>query len=669
MTSPPDTSSRVRRTNRDNIYQAKRKMKYIQFDNTKLPNLEYSLFKEILQTNRAGGYMSTSIIGCNTRKYHGLLVCPLEEFGGESFVMLSSMQCSLELSGQEKLFNLGVQEYKGEYFEPKGHKYMIGYTAEPTSTMTYRVGGVMITQQYVLAENESQIMIRYTVDEASEKFTMRLKPFLAFRSIHALTQENMALNTRYEEVDGGVKFHLYESLPSLYIQGNKKMEFVGMPDWYRDVEYIKERYRGYGYREDLYVPGYFELELKEGDSFVISASLNETASKGLKTKFTREVGNRNAKDSMKNMLINAAQQFIQHNADGTVMLKAGYHWKMPQLRDMFVALPGLAIFQKDKKVYEEILKTSIPNLRRLYIKDASLNNTSIDIPLWFFNCVNELERYFGKTFKTSDYYDVMKEIVELYWEGIPGKMSRLDNGLLYARQEGHAQTWMNSTTSNGTLVTPRYGCAVEVNALWYNAIATALEVAKGKKDKKFAETWEPRLEQVRRSFEETFVNGVGYLYDYVDNNYKSLSLRPNMVIAAGLKNSPLTREQKKEILDFATKELLTPRGLRSLSPNDPKYKGAIEGGEDERALAQHQGTAYPWLLGFYADAMIDVHRNTGISQIRRIVEGMEPELQFHCIGTLSEQYNGNPPFSAKGAISMAWNVAAMLKLINIIEPK
>lgn len=641
-------------------------MNYIQFDTSKLPNLEYSLFKEFVRTNRSGAYMSTSILGCNTRKYHGLLVCPLEKFGGESYVMLSSLQCSVIQN--EKIFNLGIQQYKGDYFEPKGHKYMCDYSSAPTTKLTHRVGGVVISQEFILAGHENQVLIKYTLEDAHTPTTLRLKPFLAFRSIHELTHENMVADTHYTEVENGAKFQLYKELPELYIQANKKVDYIAMPDWYRDVEYIKERYRGYDYTEDLYVPGYFEFPIKKGESVVVSASLFEAAPGGLKTKFTNEVKHRTPKDSMLHFLMNAGQQFIERKND-TIMLKAGYHWKKPQLRDMYVALAGLAAYQDDKKVYAEIFEESLKNLKKLYIDEAAMNNTSIDVPLWFFYCINEMERFMPKQIDAKKHFDLMNALLNHYWNGVPGKMHRQDNGLIYARNEGEPQTWMNAKTSWGMLVTPRYGCAVEVNGLWYNAIATTLEVAKKLKKKDFIDTWQPRLDQVGAAFINTFCNDKGYLYDYVDCDYKSESVRPNMLIAAALKYSPLSKEQKKQVLDTTTRELLTPRGIRSLSPNDEKYLASIDGNENERLLRLHQGPAYPWLLSFYGDLMVDIHHNSGISQIKRIVETWEPELQDHGLGTIGERYNGNPPHQVKGAISMAWNVAAILKLMKLIETK
>ncbi len=498
---------------------------------------------------------------------------------------------------------------------------------------------------------------------------MKLRPFLAFRNVHELTHQNLDADTHYNSVENGASFCLYKGFPNLYIQGSKPMDFVAMPDWYRDVEYLQERYRGYGYREDLYVPGFFELKMQEGDSIVISASLEPTNTKQLKAKFTREEKKRPAKDSLLSVLINAAQQFTEREADGQLMLKAGFHWKRPQLRDTFLALPGLLIYQKDRKPFDEILRTCLPNLRRLYIEQASTNNTSIDIPLWFFRCLNEMERFRDDKFDKAEYYDTMKDLLEHYWTGVPGKMHRLDNGLIYARNEGHPQQWMNAQTSYGHMVTPRYGCTVEVNALWYDAIATTLEVAERKKDKAFIEIWKPRLDQIGKAFLDTFLKPDGTLYDRTDGEYKSPKLRANQIIAAGLKYSPLSREQKKAIVDQATSKLLTPYGLRSLSPESEEYHGAVEGDEDERAICAHQGTAYPWLLSFYADALMAVHKNSCMAQLRRLAEGFEDVVKDHGIGSISESYNGNPPYKSEGCISMATSVAAVLKLLKLIEPK
>ncbi|MCA1745927.1 MAG: glycogen debranching enzyme N-terminal domain-containing protein, partial [Bacteroidales bacterium] len=225
-------------------------MTYLNLDKTKLVNLEYSLSREVIRTNRAGSYSSTTVIGCNTRKYHGMLVCPIDHFGGGRFVLLSSLDISLVQ--HQQVFNLGIRKYQGSHYDPKGHKYMESYEMEITPKRVYRVGGMLLTTELLMVESEDQLLMKVTLVEAHSPTLIRFKPFLAFRSIHDLTQQNMVANTRYEPVDNGVKVQMYEGFPHLHMQLSKDNEFLAMPDWYRGVEYTKEQHRGYPFKEDLY---------------------------------------------------------------------------------------------------------------------------------------------------------------------------------------------------------------------------------------------------------------------------------------------------------------------------------------------------------------------------------------------------------------------------------
>lgn len=641
-------------------------MKYTQVDKTKLVNLEYTLFREILRTNRAGAYSSTTIIGCNTRKYHGLLVCPINDTSDERYVMLSSLQCSV--IQRDKIFNLGIQQYQGNHFDPKGHKYIWDFETSPTPKLTYRVGGVLISQELLLSANEHQVLLRYTLLEAHSATKLRLKPFLAFRNIHDLTSQNLLADTHYKEINNGISIKLYPNMPALHIQCNKENEFVPIPDWYRDVEYMKEQHRGYHYREDLYVPGYFEVGIEKGESIVIAAGLKETATGGLKAKFTREVKARVPRYTMLNNLINAAQQFVV-NQNNHATLIAGYHWYKDQLRDTLVALPGLTLYQDDKKPFLHILETSIEAIREKYIlqKGVPSHLEDVDVPLWLFHTLNECQHICSKTNLIAKYYPFLKEILEFYKRGIPEQLQLLENGLIDARRDNIPLTWMNAM-ANQKPVTPRQGSPVEVNALWYNAIATLLNEAKQQGDDPFIASWQPILDKLNISFPENYwYSEKGYLYDNLDKDARDKALRPNQIIAAALPHSPLTKEQKKSILDTVMGELMTPKGVRSLSPQDPKYKGAIEGNEEQRSMALHQGVAYPWLIAFVADAQLTINHRSAISVLNRIIEEFESEMTEHCMGTISECFNGNPPHQGKGAISMAWNVAALLRIIHITE--
>lgn len=641
-------------------------MAYFELDKTKLINLEYSLFREILRTNRAGAYSSTTLVNCNTRKYHGLLVIPIEQFNYERFVLLSNLDVSV--IQHDKIFNLGLRKYQGNHYEPKGHKYIRNFEIENIPKITYRVGGVVLSSEILLVEKEEQVLLRYTLEEAHSPTTLRFKPFLAFRSVHQLTQENLEANTRFEKVENGVKLKLYESLPELNLQLNKPGEFVPAPDWYRNIEYIKEFERGYNYLEDLYVPGYFEVSIEKGESIVFSASTSLAKSAGLKAKFTRESNKRIPRDTLINNLRNSAQQFILQKGDHAELV-AGYHWYGSRLRDTLVALPDLTLYQTDHDVFEEILATTIKRLHDEYLsKNADHENIkNADVPLWLFYTLEKCIENCNQTDIWQIHGQTLKLILDYYRHSQSPYIHLTNNGLIYAKKQGIPLTWMDAIVEEQP-VTPRYGMPVELNALWYNAIAFSLAQAEAAGDKKFVKEWKPFLAQVGSAFVETYWNARhGYLADCIDGDYKDFSIRSNQIFAASLTYSPLDDEQRKSIIDLVKKELLTPKGLRTLSPSDPKYRGTIERVPFSRDLALHQGCVWPWLFGFFAEGYLKIHKRGGAPFIKRIMEGFEEEMYEHCLGTIPEFFTGTPPHKGKGAISMAWNVAAILKVIKLTE--
>jgi predicted glycogen debranching enzyme len=296
-------------------------MSYIKFDKAQVVNLEYSLGREMIRTNRAGSYSSTTLVSCNTRKYHGLLICPVDEMGGERFVLLSSLDVTIV--NNDKSFNIGIRKYKGDYFSPKGHKYIEDFDADNIPSRIYRVGGVILKQERLLVHYEEQHLARFTVLEASEPMKLQFRPFLAFRNIHQLTHANMAANTKVDFIENGIESKMYEGFPSLKMQFSTKVEFVPVPDWYLGVEYPEEQKRGYDYSEDLFTPGFFELKAKKGDIIVFSASTKEEKTSGLKEKFTKNESGKIPRDSFINCLRNAAQQFVEKRGGKTLII-AGY---------------------------------------------------------------------------------------------------------------------------------------------------------------------------------------------------------------------------------------------------------------------------------------------------------------------------------------------------------
>jgi predicted glycogen debranching enzyme len=645
-------------------------MGYIKFDKSKVVNLEYSLSREILRTNRAGTYSSTTIVGCNTRKYHGLLVCPVDELGGDRFVLLSSLDVTVV--NNDSSFNIGIRKYKGDYFSPKGHKYIEEFDTEVIPSMTYRVGGVKLKQERILVHYEEQFLIRYTILEAHEPMKLQIRPFLAFRNVHKLTRANMEAFTKVEYVNNGIRVRLYDGFPWLNMQLSAKADFIPVPDWYYGVEYLEEQKRGYDYSEDLFVPGFFEVEAKEGDSIVFSASTKEEKPTGFKQKFAKTISGKIPRDNFVDCLKNAAQQFIERRGGSTLII-AGYPWFGDWGRDTFISLPGLVLARQKLSLYTDVLDTQIKRLRNgLFPNVVNANNpvyNSVDASLWFFWT---LQNYLnaGGTDVWERYGETAKSIIASFCTGKADNVIMRENGLLYADAHGKALTWMDAAVS-GEHVTRRNGYTVEINALWYNAVSFALERAKTVKDKKFLKEYEHLPELIKGSFITMFWNNkLSYLADYVnDSEGANTFVRPNMVIAVSMPYSMLDIEQMKKILDVADRELVTPRGLRTLSPRNPHYVGIYEGNQAARDSAYHQGTVWPWLFGPFCEGWLRIYGKQGVNKVKKLVYGLEEVMSEHGVSTISEIYDGDPPHTARGAISQACSVSEVLRIINILEEK
>ncbi len=641
-------------------------MTFLKFDKAELVNLEYSLSREALRSNRAGSYASTTISGCNTRKYHGLLVCPLDSFEGEKHVLLSSLDVTI--IQHEKEFNLGIHKYEGDLYVPRGHKYIRDFDAEKGSKITYRVGGVVLTRESMLVQQQEQILIKFTLEEAHSDTLLRFSPFLAFRSIHKLSKANLYADRHYKPVENGISSCLYEGYPDLHMQFSKSVEFVPVPDWYHNVEYIEEQKRGYDFKEDLYVPGYFELPIKKGESIIFSASTSPVLPGGFKRKFQSESALRTPKDSFRNCLINAAEQFIVRKDKHTEVI-AGFPWYGLRGRDTFLALPGLTLSIGDVKSAKEIIDSMVKSLQNgLFpnlVCDQHENYNSVDAPLWFIWALQQLEKSDSAIDIWKSYKKPILEILNAFKNGTSFGIHMLDNGLIYAGEDGIPVTWMEAM-ANGVPVTLRKGLVVEVNALWYNAVCQVLKW--GEKDKKFVSEWSEVPEMVKSAFIENFWHAEKkYLADYTDNGYKDFSVRPNQVIATSLEFSPLSNEMKKGVLDIVRDELLTPKGLRTLAPKNVAYKGVYAGDQTSRDMAYHQGSVWPWLLEHFVKGYLEVHKRSGITLIKRVYSEFEDDMIYRGIGSISEVYDGNPPHYPKGAISQATSVAALLRVGEMIE--
>ena len=644
-------------------------MSYLRFEKALMTNLQDSLPKELLRTNRSGAYSCSTIVDCNTRKYHGLLVVPIPEIDDDNHVLLSSLDVTVVQHGAE--FNLGLHKYQGNNFSPMGHKYIREFDCDKVPTTIYRVGGVLLKKEVVFQHYEDRILIRYTLVDAHSATTLRFRPFLAFRSVRQFTHENTVASRDFYPVDNGIKTCMYEGYPDLYMQFSKKNEFVFHPDWYRGVEYPKEQERGYASTEDLYVPGYFEMPIKKGESIVFSAAISSIKPSALKKLFDEEVAERSPRDNFFHCLVNAAHQFHIRKKNDDRYLLAGYPWFKCRARDTFISLPGLTLSIEEQDYFELVMKTAERGIREFMAgKPLTGLMTEIEQPdvlLWAIWAIQQYAKEASLEKCNEMYGKLVADIVKFIEANKHNNLELRENGLLYSEGKKKAVTWMNST-ANGSPVVPRTGYIVEFNALWYNALCFAASLSELSGNNAQVDHLNKLAEKVKTSFVEVFLNEHGYLFDYVDDkDPRDWSVRPNMIFAAAFDYSPLDQAQKKGVVDICTRELLTPKGLRSLSPKSGGYNPMYVGPQTQRDYAYHQGTAWPWLGGFYMEASLKLYKRTRLSFIERQMVGYEDEMSYHCLGTIPELFDGNPPFHGRGGISFAMNVGEVLRTLELLE--
>jgi predicted glycogen debranching enzyme len=400
------------------------------------------------------------------------------------------------------------------------------------------------------------------------------------------------------------------------------------------------------------------------------ASLDEEDPRTFAGVFAQELKKRVARDSFEHCLQNAAQQFIVKRGKKFEIV-AGFPWFGRVARDTFISLSGLTLVQGDFKTFKAILDSSLLEMKGPLFPNSGtglkLEYNSVDAPLWLFWTLQQYIKYSGDKNVWENYGEYLKLILNSFREGTSYNIHVLDNGLLFAGVTGSAVTWMDAVV-DGKPVTPRIGLAVEVNALWYNAICFALELAENAGEKDFVDAWKPIAERIPKAFTDTFwYKAKNYLYDYVHGDFADKSVRPNQIFAASLPYSPINDDIRQGVLDRVKSELLTPRGLRTLAPKNPAYKPEYTGGPTARDLAYHQGSVFPWLFGHFAEAWLRLYEESGVSYITKLYKGFEEVITEHGIGTISELYDGDIPYRPSGAISQAWSVSELLRVGNLLE--
>jgi len=639
-------------------------MAFLEFNKAELVNLSYSLVKEIILANRTGAYCNTSIVSCNTRRYHGLLAVPVDNFGGDRHLLLSSLDESILMEGHQ--FNLGIHCYDNVY-EPRGHKYIVDFNADGAPEIVYKIGNIRFSKTYLLAHDSDQILVKYQLLEAPDKITLMLKPFLAFRSIHALTHENDQIDTRAQQIEGGMSFNLYRGYPDLNMQLSAPASFKSVPDWYKGITYVDEYRRGFDCKEDLWVPGYFSLDMKPGDSVVFSASVDEADPKNLKRKFTLEQKRLGHIEGHHDLLVRNAE-LLKRCRNGKEQITAGFSWLATGLlRETLVSLPGLTLFANgDCSEFEDILDNLINDEQeRLFHK-----TTQVEAPLRLADVLQQYIAFAGDEERVwKKYGKTLKGVIESYGPGKRAEVTLHPNGLLWAQMDHVALSWMNAYI-NGNPVTERAGFQVDTNAWWYNALCFAIEMeTKYDGCQDFINKWTPVRDMVKANFQKTFYMPYPhrYLSDYVDNAGQKPEVRPNQLIAVYIPYQLLDEETEQEVLDTIKKELLTRRGIRTLSPRNIMYRGVYEGSQIDRDLAYHQGCTRTELLAPYIEVGF---RMRGISFLKRaeyLVEGFYFDISKHGVGAFSELYDGDPPHEPHGAISSACATASLLRCEYLIN--
>jgi len=644
-----------------------------------LKDLPLALSYEWLETNGIGGYASDTALCCHTRKYHGLLVSFLPQYG-ERYVLLSDIN---EFVKQDKIqYNLSTSRYgNGVYSD--GYRYIELFSCDGHPETIYRIDNLVIRKSILLVHGEDSVLIKYDYINGNSKIIIGLIPLLAYRNAHSLQKENMSIHSRVYEDNGVYMIDPYPKMPPIYFQSSEGGEFYPSPDWYKNYEFREEQKRGYDYNEDLFSPGVFEIELSPGKSFILKASLKkekgnlpdhwkgELQLRENQKKITRL----NSDDAMENLKTSGAN-FIISDKSGTSSIIAGFPWFGEWGRDTMISLPGLCLYCGREETALEILKTYanyekgglIPNQLG---KGKNPSYNSIDASLWFFRALQEYIEYTGKRNEIiSNFGRVIKNILLSYSTGKIEHGGMHSNGLLYVGNEKTQLTWMDAMV-NGKPVSPRYGYPVEINALWYNAVRFSMELIPEEfKNGELTQLYS-MIENIRLEFVKCFwLEKEKYLADVVNEKGTDTSIRPNQIFAVSLPYSPLSEEQQKYVTDRVEKDLLTPIGIRTLSPEDSEYRGTYSGKQEKRDGAYHQGTVWPWLTGNFTEAFIRVNKNNP-DRSRDLFNYLKPVFFDHQkrygLFSISEIFDGDPPHEARGCPFQAWSVGEVIRAYELLK--
>ncbi len=662
------------------------------FDKTVCKNLRRSLRKEWLETNSIGGYASSSLTCCNTRKYHGLLVVKLDELPSR-YVLLSAMEESLAIAGREA--ELSCRKYP-ELYAPRGHEFLQEVTLGKIPTFIYQFGEIRLCRQIMMLEKQNVTLIRYSMkceDSTGAPVSLpgpvrlRLKPLLAYRDMHALTMSNIALQVKTWPAQKGFSLRPYNALPPFFMQSDTDFTFHPSPDWYYNVEYMLEADRGFPNHEDLFQPGVVDFFLQEGQSVVVSAATEDVlASLGsLEALWDAEVQRREQKalaiaepsSALETHLRLEGQRFLVTESGGNANVVAGYPWFECWGRDTCIALTGLTFASGQHQQGWDVLNALAKGARdgripNMFSSDGNHAFNCIDASLWYAwaaQAAYASSPEAPKAFR-EHCWPFLKTVIEKYASGIVEHVQCDAEGFLQVGSPETQLTWMDAH-AYGKAVTPRYGFPVEINALWYNLLAFARVLAKDYGERyPHALCHQRSLDKMRKVFKERFwveKPHCSYLADCWRPEGLDKSVRPNQLFAVGLPFPILDEEYWGDVVETCRNALLTPYGMRTLSPEDQAYEPLYKGNSDQRDSAYHQGTVWPWLIGIYGSSLLRAASDTD-KAVEELLETLSPLLTTHLteagVGSISEILVASPPHLPDGCFAQAWSVAEVVRLLG-----
>ena len=674
--------------------------------------------REWLETDGRGGYASSTLANLHTRRYHGLLVANLQDPEGRH-LLLSKLEDSLLVDGKEHFFS--SHRFPGLLFPPD-QPVLDGFLLDFCLRFTSRAGKIPVKKSILMPRGQETLLVRYDLDRCPRGGILRLKPLLAFRGYHKLAHENTFLGGRAEKIENGFRIEPYAGMPSLVIQTSRASSFTPSPCWYNRFQYTEERERGFDWEEDLFLPGIIEVPVERKCTVILSAYIeygdmmphrvptmmlhrvpttsphrvpvNPNSSGAVwQTEAVRRGHDRTA-DEREALgftgedqeyllaLLRAARSFLIITPSGKPAIIAGYPWFGSWGRDTLISLPGLCFstgrIAEGIEILTEIGRHErdgfLPNYFSADGKPEAYN--TVDSSLWYFWAVQQLATRCDKSLIRDRFWPVMKKIIRSFMDGTCYGTGMDARGLLHAGDGQNALTWMDATVGE-IPVTPRHGYPVEINALWYNALCFARDLAAEFGEEPLFDT--DIIPLLRSSFKvfwhqhhDSASGPQGYLGDVLRDGVLDTAVRPNQIFAVSLPFSPLDPTEQTAVVRAVREQLLTPCGLRTLSPNDPKYIGRYQGGPAERDGAYHQGTVWPWLLGAFGEAALRVAADPK-QEKENIRQYLRTFLRSHLleagIGSVSEVFDGNAPHRPGGCIAQAWSVAELIRLYMLLKDR